>query len=179
MNMFNQTELEKLKLEYLQCLKMVILYCSTLKKDHQTKNNLQCKTEIGLLNNITEDLWDSVYEMEKYLPANKQIYLFKKQRRSTRNPVMFTNNASRYTQNPETLICDLMIQKKLLDTLHRLLTPRQFEIVYLYYYQNINQAKIASELNLSKPTVTEHLQKALNKIRSSRQILGLFEVNAC
>ena len=44
------------------------------------------------------------------------------------------------------------------------LTPRQQEVIQLYYYQNMNNKQIAEHLKIDASTVCRTLQRAKNKI---------------
>ena len=177
MYIFSQAELEELKDEYLQSLKTVKKYHVAIKSLNE-KNETgisYTRFEIGIVNTIITDLWESILSMETFLPYHKQVFLNKNNNRPARRNIYSPTGIDIQVQeSPETYVCDILMQKKILDTIYRLLTPRQFEILYLYYYQNMSQAKIAARLHLSRPTVTEHLQKAIEKIKSSPAFLNLF-----
>ncbi len=59
-------------------------------------------------------------------------------------------------------------RKKIVQELHRsfeYLTPRQMECIQLFYREGLTQRQIASQLGISQPTVTQHLQSAYTIIR--------------
>lgn len=49
------------------------------------------------------------------------------------------------------------------------LTARQREVVYLYFFESLNQRQIAEKLGISQQSVSEHLY---GKIRSGRAVGG-------
>lgn len=166
---FQQQSLEYLKDQYIQSLSTVNAYSTKKRKEYKATYSTKAKVEITILNQITADLRNSILLMEKYLPLSRQIYLQKELQGYTKR--YSAENYSpptlqKHSENPEAYVCDLMMQKKLFDTIYNILTPRQFEVIYLYYYQNIKLSKIAKTFEISKPTVTEHLHKALDRIKN-------------
>ncbi len=166
---FQQQSLEHLKDQYVFSLRTVTAYTTKKRKEYKAASSTRTKVEISILNQITADLHTSILLMERYLPPNNQIYLQKELQGYTKRHSS-TNysppNLQKHSENPEAYICDLMMQKKLFDTIYKILTPRQFEIVYMYYYQNMTLSKIAKTCEISTPTVTEHLHKALARIKN-------------
>jgi len=63
--------------------------------------------------------------------------------------------------------------KKLLPTVRtimdKVLTPRQREVVYLSFFEGLNQREIAKKLGISQQSVSEHLY---GKIRKGRAVGG-------
>jgi len=51
------------------------------------------------------------------------------------------------------------------------LTPRQREVVDLYYFENLTQAEIAHLLGISQPTVSQHLR---GKAHAGKSVGGAF-----
>lgn len=169
MQSFTQADLESLKKEYVASLKNIKVYYVNFKKKQNQNLNAQARFELGILNHMASDLFSSILEMEKFLPRPQQFFLNRQYTKSKKtNLLAFSPKEGEYT--PENLICDLLMQKKLLDTLHKTLTPRQFEVVYLFFYEAMSTKDISLKLKISRPTVTEHLEKALGKIRSSSYI---------
>ncbi|MCI1269647.1 MAG: sigma-70 family RNA polymerase sigma factor [Ruminococcus sp.] len=56
------------------------------------------------------------------------------------------------------------IKKILLDIIKNELTPRQSQIIMLYYFQGLTLPQIASSLNLSVPSVSITMKRARYKL---------------
>ncbi len=62
---------------------------------------------------------------------------------------------------------DIKRMKQILSqALESELTPRQRECIVLYYYQNKTMSEVASDLSLSKSTVSRHLKAAKRKLQN-------------
>ena len=61
--------------------------------------------------------------------------------------------------------------KKALSEALRDLTPRQLEVVQLYYWEGMTQEEIGRELGVARQVVARHLQKSLDKLRRCKQFV--------
>ena len=62
-----------------------------------------------------------------------------------------------------------MLGPALRDILDEVLTPRQKEIVRMYFFEGLNQSQIAQRLGVTQQSVSEHLY---GKIRAGRSVGG-------
>lgn len=68
--------------------------------------------------------------------------------------------------------------KKFLSVSMKTLTKKQQEVVYLYYFKEMNCSEIASALLLSTSTITRRLIRARDQLRVYADVckqMGLFE----
>lgn len=162
-------ELEHLKNQYVACLGTVKKYHYKVKSLNKELPCSRYLYEIGLLNGIIFELGESILEMEKYLPRCKQEYLQLKLEKNnkyySRQPLYPEQDT--IIKPPESIICSRLDRNRLLNILQNILTPRQYQILFLYYFLGLEQKAIAKKLQLSRPTVTEHLLKAIQRIRES------------
>lgn len=168
---FQQEELEVLKGDYVHCLDRVTKYRLQLKKSSSFATYVY-QQEMGIVNKVIFDLWDSILAMEKYLPPQKQDYSRRKLLKKPLKGGLTYSTDLKIAEDPEYYVCNKTIQKDLLQLLKKVLTKRQFVILYMYYFQNMKQREIASALHVSSPTVCEHINKAINSIRSSSIFLS-------
>ncbi|MBD5143393.1 MAG: sigma-70 family RNA polymerase sigma factor [Oscillospiraceae bacterium] len=61
-------------------------------------------------------------------------------------------------------------KKALQEVIQKDLTSRQRELIYLYYYQQLNNRQIANYLHLDESTISRTLKRARNKIYKSLHI---------
>lgn len=59
------------------------------------------------------------------------------------------------------------LQEKLLQAIGEVLTPRQREILLLYYFQNMSVSQIADHLQLAKSTVSRSLKRSIEKLEKT------------
>ncbi|NLP26192.1 MAG: sigma-70 family RNA polymerase sigma factor [Clostridiales bacterium] len=70
-------------------------------------------------------------------------------------------NASNASDNSETIA---RVKKIMVEIIKNDLTPRQKELIMLYYYKNMKVIEIAELLNIDHSTVSRTLSRARNNI---------------
>lgn len=53
------------------------------------------------------------------------------------------------------------------------LTARQLEVIQLYFWENMTQEQIGKELGVRRDVVTRHLQRAISKLKRSKEFVKL------
>lgn len=61
----------------------------------------------------------------------------------------------------------------LFDFYGKLLTDRQQEVIYLYYYRDLSLGEIAEQLDISRQGVYDHIHRGEEVLKSYEQKLGL------
>ena len=59
------------------------------------------------------------------------------------------------------------LQEKLQQAMQQELTPRQREVVYLYYYERKKTPAIASELHINRSTAWRTLKRAVSRLEAT------------
>ena len=59
------------------------------------------------------------------------------------------------------------LQEKLLQAIEEVLTPRQRQILLLYYFQNMTVSQIAGHLHIAKSTVSRSLARSIGKLEKT------------
>lgn len=73
-------------------------------------------------------------------------------------------------------LLDKMVEIGLLfDFYGKLLTPRQQEIITLYYYEDFSLGEIAEKLNISRQGVFDHIHRSEDLLRNYEKQLGLVQ----
>jgi RNA polymerase sigma factor (sigma-70 family) len=58
---------------------------------------------------------------------------------------------------------------ELFDQALQSLTPKEQQVILMYYFDKKTQVEIASELHISQPTVAQRLDRAIDKMRNLLQ----------
>ncbi len=58
-----------------------------------------------------------------------------------------------------------LINSALVSELFKLLTPREKQVIYLYYYMDLSQSEISKNTGMSQPNVSRIIKKSLKKMR--------------
>lgn len=103
--------------------------------------------------------------IEKYLPNDKKIITYKTLSKTYKQKYFIENSKS-----IDDIINDKELSEKINNILYDLLTPQQYSCVKLYYGLDMTQNNVAKELGISQQVVQEHLNKAINKIRKSKEL---------
>lgn len=59
------------------------------------------------------------------------------------------------------------LQEKLLQAIDEILTPRQRQILLLFYFQNMTVSQIAEQLQIAKSTVSRSLTRSIEKLEKT------------
>jgi len=170
-----------LKQEYLQTLKKVRKTNNIYKEQNKQIRNHQLQTQIGILNAVEKDLFSTICEIEEYLSWEQREYLhrrnenYRKNIYNSRREEGFVPKGRLGGFTTEEIFCNAELRENLLDIINTILTPKQFEIIYLYYFSDYTQEEIARKLNLERNSVHTHLQRSIEKIRQSELFLNFLE----
>lgn len=82
----------------------------------------------------------------------------------------FVIDSENNTEMQETLADEENIEENsinfvLVSELFKLLTPREKQVIYLYYYMNLSQSEISKNMGMSQPNVSRIMTKSLKKMR--------------
>ena len=71
----------------------------------------------------------------------------------------------------ETLIDEGNVEENLINSvlvseLFKLLTPREKQVIYLYYYMDLSQSEISKNIGMSQPNVSRTIKNSLKKMRN-------------
>ena len=55
------------------------------------------------------------------------------------------------------------------------LTQRQLEVVKMYFWEGMTQEQIGEELGIKQKVVNLHLQRALSKLKNSKQFVNIIK----
>lgn len=140
------------------------------------------KKDITLWNSMIRDLEESMKMIEMYLDYNDRHYLHKEYdevKKRIYNPtsiegeVPFESLYQESIPDMTDLVCDIELQEEIKELLDKVLTDRQKQVIYLYFWEQKNYEEIGKVLNISKQSVHEFLQEALEKLRNSQYINGI------
>jgi len=134
-------------------------------------------------------LWDRRTRLST--DVNPRAYLMASLRRSLHRKIQSENRFSKYFDNEDASTYfdfELSIEEKIIDNesvyqiakkisgLVSNLPPRQKEVVYLKFFQNLSRDEIASIMGNNPQTVSNLLQIALKKLRGSLNPISLILV---
>ena len=73
----------------------------------------------------------------------------------------------KYLIDPRRNCLDDMIEKELIKELLQTLTERQKEIIYLYFWEQMNQMDIAKSLGISQQTVAGTIKRSIEIMKKN------------
>jgi RNA polymerase sigma factor (sigma-70 family) len=144
----------------------------------------------ALAKDVIQELFASLWRTRRQLGAVKTVkpYLMKSLRRALLRALSRKKNLllkARRSPGPdiifspeEVVIKDESASTRRLFVLQQLnaLSPRQREVIYLRYYDDLSYDEIAQVMGLHYQSVMNHLHKALKALRSNQTLKHLVEV---
>ena len=142
------------------------------------------KKDITLWNSMIRDLEESMKMIEMYLDYNDRHYLHKEYdevKKRIYNPTSIEGEVPFETLYQESipdmtdLVCDIELQEEIQELLDTVLTERQKQVIYMYFWENMTQEEIAKELGIQKQNVSNYIQNSLEKLRNEPRIRFLMQ----
>lgn len=142
------------------------------------------KKDITLWNSMIRDLEESMKMIEMYLDYNDRHYLHKEYdevKKRIYNPTSIEGEVPFETLYKESipdmtdLVCDIELQEEIQELLDTVLTERQKQVIYMYFWENMTQEEIAKELGIQKQNVSNYIQNSLEKLRNEPRIRFLMQ----
>lgn len=132
------------------------------------------KIDIELLNDMLKDVETSIEIIELYLDYDKREFLHKKHERLRKQifdgrsvegihpdgDIILPSNVEF-----EDVVCNRELQEMLWDMCELILSQRQKEVVYLYYWKNMTMEQIGKKIGIDKSNVSRNLQNSIEKLR--------------
>ena len=152
------------------------------------QNNIQALYRYGLrftgntelIKDCVQEVFTTLYKNRKHLPVpeNVKVYLFVSLKN---NLIRMMQREAIYKDDPESVPFSLEptveeqyieqetqdIQQARLKEILSLLTPRQQEIIYYRYIQELSMDEICSIMNLNYQSAQNLIQRSLKKIRDT------------
>ncbi len=133
------------------------------------------KNDITLWNGIVRELKEVMKKIEMYLKFEDRDLLHKdyeKMKRLIKTPASYEGLIpiddlyGEIVQDSTNIVCDVEMQEQIVELLDRVLTERQREVIYSYFWMGMTQEEIAEKLNIDRATVTQTVQNSLKKLRN-------------
>ena len=153
-------------------------------KPYSRKDFNENKKDITLWNSMIRDLEESMKMIEMYLDYNDRHYLHKEYdevKKRIYNPTSIEGEVPFETLYQESipdmtdLVCDIELQEEIQELLDTVLTERQKQVIYMYFWENMTQEEIAKELGIQKQNVSNYIQNSLEKLRNEPRIRFLMQ----
>lgn len=142
---------------------------------HSRSDHNQNKTDITHWNSMVSELKEVMKMIEIYLEFEDRDLLHKEYNRMKKlilNLTSYEGDIPLETAYgeimPDTTMGIYEIEKKeeLMELLDEVLTERQKEMIYSYFWMGMTQEEIAEKLNIDRATVTQTVQNSLEKLRN-------------
>lgn len=150
--------------------------------EEELKENItNKKNNKNYLSGAKENLLYIMMWLERYLPYEDRYYSRKhneEQKNLTYNKksdtgIIFEENINRKTI--DSLVHNKILKNELLYILKNLLTGRQYDCTYMYFYEKYTQDQIADKLGIDFTTVSKYIQNSIDKIRKSEYFLSILK----
>lgn len=142
------------------------------------------KIDIELLNDMLKDAETSIEIIELYLDYDKREFLHRKYEQLKRQifdgrsvegihpdgDIILPSNVEF-----EDVVCNRELQDMLWDMCELILSQRQKEVVYLYYWKNMTMEQIGKKIGIDKSNVSRNLQNSIEKLREHISTLEIVD----
>ena len=141
---------------------------------------LRFSSDSELIKDCIQELFTSLYKNRKRLgppPDNVKVYLFVSLKNNLKRAIEKQSRFERMEQNMDSFLLEPTVEeqyiddeshgnrRKLVDEILQQLTPRQKEIIYYRYIQELNFNDICTLMQLNYQSAQNLLQRAIKAVR--------------
>lgn len=147
-------------------------YSEPYKREDHNRN----KSDITEWNGMIGELEEDIKTIEMYLDYDDRYYLHKEcddarsmilNKNSYEGEVPLENLYGSCTADTTDIVCDVELQEEIVELLDEVLTERQKQVVYMYFWEDRTQEQIAKKLGIAQKNVSVNLQNSLEILRNN------------
>lgn len=145
-------------------------YGSPFKREDYNAN----KRDISIWNSMIGELEDDIKSIEMYLDFDDREFLHREynnvksmilNKNSYEGKIPFENLHNESIKDTTDIVTDVELQEEIVELLDDVLTERQKQVIYLYFWEDMTQEKIAKELGITQRGAGKILENSLNILK--------------
>jgi len=162
LNEFNAKELYD---EYIDGYNKLHKYVNSLRKiKAKDKKTMDYKK---IVYDVEREIIENLIMIERYLPQKDRFFTNKRDNEIRKMTLNKTSNVGFiYNDKVSKNIDKELTRKELIKLIKSLLTEKQFECFYMYYFEGKTQEEIGKELKMTKSTVNVHIKNSILTVKN-------------